>query len=280
MDNLFTRKESFLVVLDSRNATGYNNGSMNSDLTFDLTDSIRLEPTSIQMSMIVSSFTCPVSFYNINISNCILQMTINNISTSIIFPFGNYNSTQFITYLLSVLPDPINWNISLNSQTNRLTITNTSVPWRIHNTSTIYEIMGFSKNTNYKNFTTDLPTTYVSITLPFCVNFSGLASLNIHINNIRTRNIDSLDLSVSKICASVPINASQNGYIYYEKKNDFSIIVRESTIDYFDISLKDDLGKLLDLNNQHYNLVLQFDIVSDIPRQQNGFYHALQNAYN
>ena len=73
MDTLYTRKESFLVVLDSRNATGINNSSMNLDLTYDLTDEIRLEKDTIQISMVVSSFTCPVSFYNINPSQAQLS---------------------------------------------------------------------------------------------------------------------------------------------------------------------------------------------------------------
>jgi hypothetical protein len=248
MDNLYTRKESFLVVLDSRNATGFNNGSMNSDLTYDLSDEIRLEKDTIQMSMVVSSFTCPVSFYNINSTNNILNMSHDLTYTSHIIPDGNYNASSFLAYLNSTL-SPI--TISLSPITNKLyTSTNT--------------VAGTAGN--------------YTLNLPFCVNFSGLSSLNIHIDNIRTRNIDSLDLTVSNIAASVPVNASPNGVIYYEKKDDFNIIVRESTID-FDISLKDDLGNLLDLNNQHYNLVLQFDIISDVQRFNDGFHKVLENAY-
>ena len=47
-------------------------------------------------------------------------------------------------------------------------------------------------------------------------------------------------------------------------------------MDFFDVSLKDDLGNLIDLNNQHYNLVLQFDIISDVPRFNNGFHQLLE----
>jgi hypothetical protein len=82
---------------------------------------------------------------------------------------------------------------------------------------------------------------------------------------------------VSNIAASIPVNASQNGVIYYEKKNDFNIKIREPTIDYFDIALRDDLGNLLDLNNQHYNLVLQFNILKDIPRYVDSFHQILNN---
>lgn len=269
-DELITTKESFLVVLDSRNATGYNNGDWNSDITFDLNDAIRMSKDAIHMSMVVSAFTCPVSFYQINITNNILNMTLNNVITNFNIPFGNYNSTTFISYLTSILPS--DFTITINTITNIITFKSISTTYKINSNSTIYNILGFKKNTQY------IPTNFILV-MPYTCNFAGLNSFNIVVENIHTKNIDSRDLSVSSIVASIPINASQNGVIYYEKRNDFEIPIKESTIDYFDINIKDDLGNLINFNNQSWNLVLQFNIVSDVKRFNYTFHEELTNAF-
>ena len=42
MDNILTTTESFIFVLDSRNATTYINGSFNSSLIFNIEDAIKI----------------------------------------------------------------------------------------------------------------------------------------------------------------------------------------------------------------------------------------------
>jgi hypothetical protein len=56
-DPLFTNKSSFLVVLDSRNATEYYNDSWNSSVKFDFEEPIRLAKNFITM-------TCSVFIIN------------------------------------------------------------------------------------------------------------------------------------------------------------------------------------------------------------------------
>ncbi len=98
-NDIFTSKESFLIVLDSRNATTYNNGDLMSDITFDLQDAIQIDPkTTIECSITVLSFVCPVSFYQINNTNNILMLSIANVIHKILIPYGNYNSSTFINY--------------------------------------------------------------------------------------------------------------------------------------------------------------------------------------
>ena len=68
-NSLCTLKESFLVVLDSRNATTYNNGSYNSDITFNFEEAIRRPENCLMMCCSVLQFSCPNSIYNINTTN-------------------------------------------------------------------------------------------------------------------------------------------------------------------------------------------------------------------
>ena len=60
-NNLTTIEESFLVVLDSRNATERNNGDYNSSMTFIFEEPIVKPPDSILMSLSVLQFSCPNS---------------------------------------------------------------------------------------------------------------------------------------------------------------------------------------------------------------------------
>jgi hypothetical protein len=273
-DNFIPTKECFLIVLDSRNATEFNNGDYKSDVTFDLNDAIRFSPSTISMSIVVLSFTCPVSFYQINNTNCTLHITLDSIVNTINIPYGNYNVNTFITYLLSVLPS--DFTITVNQVNNILTINSITTSFQINSNSTIYNVMGFFKN---KTYPAQVVSTGYQLVMPYTVNFAGINSFNIAIENIRTKNIDSLDLSVSSIIASIPVNSSQGGVIYYEKKNDFEIAVRENIIDYLDVNIKDDMGNLLNFNNQSWNLVLQFNQINDLPRFKSTFHEELTSSY-
>jgi hypothetical protein len=54
--------------------------------------------------------------------------------------------------------------------------------------------------------------------------------------------------------------------ILFRKTNDFSFKIRQDTIDFIQISLKDDLEQFINLNNVHWNLTLQFTSIRDINR--------------
>ena len=271
---LYTIKSSMLVVIDSRNATVYNNKDYISNISLDLKDVIMSDESTIAMMMTVSSFTCPCSFYQINETNNILNIVLNNVQNTIIIPYGNYNQINFQTELLSHLPS--DFTMSLNTKNNIYTLNSSSTSFIISSTSTIFNIMGFKKNTIYIANSNILGG--YTLNMPYCCNFSSLNNINIHINNIRTRNIDSLNCSMSSIVASVPVNGNQNGIIFYDKKNDFSMNIKENVIDFLNIELKDDLGNYINFNNQNWNITLQFDFIHDLERFKDNFHNILQKS--
>ena len=165
-DELIPIKDLFIIILDSKNATNYNNGSFHSDIKFDFEDSIQIKPNIIRCSCSVLTFTCPNSFYTINEYNNIL--IINNIIYSI--TKGNYNCQKLMTYLLSILPT--GFNITINNITNKFTLSYTS-NFTINEKSTIYDVMGFNFNTSYTS-------TNNILILPYTCNFNGIQSLNIN----------------------------------------------------------------------------------------------------
>ena len=119
--------------------------------------------------------------------------------------------------------------------------------------------MGFAQNTSYTSLVH-------SLQLPFTVNFSGLYSFNLRCPDILTKNIDSLSGSNSDIIASIPINNAQNNIIYYERKTSHEFLMTNDVLDTISIDIKDDLGQFINFNNQHWNLVIQFNITYERER--------------
>ena len=261
--------ESFLVVLDSRNASVYNNGSYNSNMSFYFEDPITKPKNCIHMTCSVVSFICPVSFYQVNYTNNILVVTVFSTVYTITVPYGNYTETTFMSTLTSLLP--VGFSMSFSAITNRFTLSYTADFTINASQSTISEVMGFSKSVS-------ISSTASTLTLPYCCNFSGLNNLNVHMANLNTKNIDSFNKSNSPIIASVPVNSPPGGVLIYEKKYSFDFLIQERVIDHIDIELMDDLENYVDLNNQHFNLTLQFTILSEKEKREKGFFDVLYAA--
>ena len=262
---------SFLIVLDSQNATTYYNDSSLSDIHFALRDPIIVPTNCLLMSWTVYSFTCPISFYLINSSNNLLSITVGGITNIYSIPYGNYNVNSFTTTLLNILP--AGYTLTMNSIDNKFTLGYTS-DFTINSTSTIYKVMGFSANTSYSS-------TSKSLTFPFTCNFAGITSFNIYCENIKTKNLDSFDgCSASSIIANIPINGGSNGMIYYEKRNDYNFEVKEKTINELEISIMDSQENYINFNNQNWSLVIQVNMMLDMKKQYNEtFQTILQNGY-
>ena len=100
-DPLYTNTNKFIMVIDSRNADNYNNGTSNSDMTFLFQEPIMIPKGAIKMTCDVLAFTAPNSIYNINRYNNYIHMYFGNpnIEVKVYLPFGNYNSLTFMTQL-------------------------------------------------------------------------------------------------------------------------------------------------------------------------------------
>jgi hypothetical protein len=126
-DSLYTNK--FLLVIDSRNATSYNNSTANSDLNFAFNTPIIVPKWALKLTCSVLAFTVPNSIYNINSYNNYIHMFYSNqsVEVKVYIPYGNYNSTTFITqFVASVLVVDTTLgtglSITLNTVTNRFTV--------------------------------------------------------------------------------------------------------------------------------------------------------------
>ena len=284
VNNLHQFKESFYVVLDSRNATGSENSvpSYNSNMYWDLKEPIVLEKNFYRLTCNLCSFVAPNSFYQINYTNNIFYFTMNSTIYNIQVAYGNYNANTFITQLLSQLP--VGFSMSININNNLFTLSHTTYNFVIDsNKSTIGSVMGFSSN-NLATLTkivspSTISSTLFTLTFPYTCNFAGLQSLNVSFEDINTKNIDSLNLCNSSIICAIPVDCEVGGLIAFQSRNEYEFTIKQRVLDYIQISLKDDLGNYIDLNNQHFNCVLQFNLYGEDTKQKYEFHDIINNPY-
>jgi len=283
-DNLHQFKESFYVVLDSRNATGTENinSSMHSCMFWDLKEPIRIEKKFFRLTCNLCSFVSPASFYQVNYTNNVFNFTMNSVVYNIQVSYGNYNANTFITQLLSQLPT--GFTMSINTNNNLYTLTHSTYDFIINcNKSTIGNVIGFNSNNlatlNKTVSPSTLSSSLLSLTFPYTCNFEGLQSFNIYLDDINTKNIDSLSLSNTSVISAVPVNCDIGGLIVFQSRNEYEFTINQDVIDYLQISLKDDLGNYLDLNNQNFNIVLQFNLYGEDVKRYIQFHDILKPNY-
>lgn len=272
MDNCITTEQSFVVVLDSRNATSILNGSFNSIVIFDFEEPIVHKYDSVMFSCCVNSFTCANSIYIINENNSLLSITVNGITTNYIILYGNYNAQTFATQLISQIG--LTFSITINNINNIFTLSNTQNNFSINSNSTIWQIMGLAQNTTYTSINNNL-------TMPFTCNFNGIQSININFENLLTENVDSLSKSNSSVIQSIVVDNTLQ-QITYLNSNNFKFLIKQDVISFIQIELRDDLEIPINLNNQHWNLSLAFTDLVNIDRfaKYTGFHNIQTKGYN
>lgn len=268
--NSYIRKESFYLVLDTKNASEKSNGSLHSDVTFNVDCPLIAPNDCLYITWAVSSFTCPVSWYLINSTNNMISIKFPNIVFPQKFhlPHGNYNVNTFKTALETIL---IGFTLTFNASTNVYSLSYTE-DFQIMAGSTMIRIIGLAKNTTYSS-------TNNILVMPHPVNFSGIPNINIHCSSIRTKNLNSYDrLSTSDIICAVNVNAASNGQIYFEKKQDFEFDVKERVINYLDFDILDDEENYIDFNNQHWHMTIQVNYIREIQKNSdNTFMDIIEN---
>ena len=281
-DSLYTSSNQSIIVIDSRNSTYNNNGSMNSDVSFIFEEPISVPKNALKMTCSMLSFTAANSIYNVNSNNNYLHMYFNNptVEVKVYLPYGNYNSSSFMTqFIASTLATNstlgTGLSITLNAVTNRFTISHTSYSILFCLDSTISSVIGLSAaalGLSGSGSSNQL--------LPYTCNFTGIQNINVHISSMNTDNVDSLTKSSCNIVQSIPVDANQS-QIIFKKTDNFEFFVKEDVTTIINVTLNDDLGQLIDFNNQHWNMTLCFTTYIDIDRFSHNlsFKHILQHGY-
>jgi hypothetical protein len=254
MNSICQVKQDILVVLDSRNATSFYNGNFMSDVEWDLTDIISKPKQAVEFSVSVINASIPIGQYNIaSMDNTNNTVTIVDPSYTnpivMTIPNGNYTITSLLTDIQSRGPPQYVWTYI--AYKNRISVSNPNQNFTLTVSNSLFEPLGLAKGVTYSS-------TNKSITSPNCVNMSGLRNLNIHLDNVTTKNITSFTKSASTIIASIPVDINSGGVLSYNLSSDYEVPVPISNLDYINILLKDDLGNFIQNNGINWGITLKF----------------------
>lgn len=224
------------------------NDNAKSQVLFNIPDAIVLDDSIEYIQFSIPYAVVPNSFYVINQTNNTLQVLQSSITSTYVFPYGNYTASTFITQFKTLLPN--SFNITLGQNNNQFTITHTTTNFTVLGTSTIDSIMGFSGNQ---------VSTSLSLTMPRVCNFLPLPRICFRCgklaNSFTTSSIDSGD-----VILSIPNTAKLNGQIIYTNNSNSKTLFKLDSLRDFIVAITDDDGNLIDFNGISSFFVFRFDI--------------------
>jgi hypothetical protein len=287
---------SWTYFLDSK----YRNSGINGQPTWDLPNGLMLSDPANYFAVQILSIELPFSFYTLDTPNNTVgytlvtsgDSTINITGTLTITP-GAYNITQLlaelstrITGILTAAGMPTielpTFAFTYSAQTGKATlgfgalpITNTlsfTLDWA--NSDILAEYFGFYFDTNtvlsYSSPGSITSTNYIS---PNNVNCNPITSLALRSNTLNqtTNNIECLveqRMSQSDILLKIPIQVPSNSWIFYENNSNFSVDLRNQSIDQIQLYLTHLTYDPVYLDGVHWKIVLKIEErQSDMVRQ-------------
>ena len=249
--------ENRLLLLNSRNARIYNNGTYKSDVVFYMRGLLKHEKNLVNFKYQFINATVPVSFYNINETNNVLNYKDDGIPYTITIPTGNYNfNTLSSTMTALFLANTTVMTISINRQNGILTFTGTDI-FDFLPTSTILRVLGFIP-------TVITPSVGVILTAPYPLNLLSPLKLKIKSTAITASNLDTSTNGYSNLISTFPVDQPSFGLIIHENKNIVKYIVRNDIVDDVDIQITDENDNLINFNNIDWCITLMLEITKEI----------------
>ena len=282
MSTKTTRIDSRLISLNSSNALLKNNGTFLSDVIFRLPGLLKKESDIRHVQYQIIDAQIPVSFYNVNYTNNVLNYQISSINYSITADPGNYSFTSLATNLISkFLTNGHIFTITINKQNGLVTFSTISTNF-IFQSGSIFNILGLtgSKNSTSFNLVCDYP-----------FNVLGITKIKIVSQFFNSYNIDSANNGLSNNLALIPVDQPSFGLIVYENKSNSKYTLRTDTLDEIDLFFYDQNNNLINFNNINWDLTILMEItrvseelstteMADILKEQNKILGDLINQAN
>ena len=241
--------QSLCIFLNSKTANSYIN-NYSSECMFKLPPLNIPKKSKINIS--VQTASIPSSFYNCDDFNNKFDVIVNGVPQNYIIPQGNYNINTLIIQLKSFLGT--NFTIVYNNLDNTITFTNSLYDFQFLNTSSCFEMLGFTDNITVSSISKVLKST-------ISINLFTIRNILISSNNFILNNVNSTKPNDSSILCSIPINSSPGSIISYT--NNFNVsndVYNTTNLTLLHLKLTDQDGTILDLNGCHFSLTLQLDI--------------------
>ena len=276
-----TEINSRIISLNSANALFKNNGTYNSDVLFKLPGLIKKETDVKQVSFQLIDAQIPVSFYNINYTNNVLNYQISSLNYTITIDVGNYNFNSLaINMKAQFLLNGHTFLITINKQNGIITFATTTTNF-VFVVSSMFSTLGFP----LQNQTS----TSFSLTAIYPLNLLGITKIKISSLLFNTYNVDSASNGLSNLISTVPIDQPAFGLISYENKSTAKYKLRTDAVDEIDLQLTDQNDNLVNFNNIDWTMTILLEIVretqdlsttemEDVLKEQNKILNQIANS--
>ena len=253
MSTKTTRIDSRLISLNSADAFLKNNGTFLSDVIFRLPGLLKKESDIRHVQYQVVDSQIPVSFYNVNYTNNVLNYQIASTNYSISADVGNYSFTSLATNLITkFLTNGHIFTITINKNNGIVTFSTTATNFTfLLAGSSMFSILGLltTKNSTSFNLVCDYP-----------FNVLGVTKIKIVSQMFNSYNIDSKNNGLSNNLALIPVDQPSFGLIVYENKSNSKYTLRTDTLDEIDLQFFDQNNNLINFNNINWELTILLEI--------------------
>ena len=252
MSTKTTRIDSRLISLNSADAFLKNNGTFLSDVIFRLPGLLKKESDIRHVQYQVVDSQIPVSFYNVNYTNNVLNYQIASINYSITADPGNYSFTSLATNLIAkFLANGHIFTITINKNNGIVTFSTTATNFTFFSSSSMFSILGLIATTNSTSF---------NLTCVYPFNVLGVTKIKIVSQFFNSYNIDSKNNGLSNNLALIPVDQPSFGLIVYENKSNSKYTLRTDTLDEIDLQFFDQNNNLINFNNINWELTILLEI--------------------
>ena len=254
--------------LSSRSSAGKilnSDPNFKSIVQFDIPDLLNLDDSIAYVEFSIPYVVIPVSFYQVNETNNMLEVIENGVTTKYYFPLGNYNAEYFMQQFRKVLP--ARFSISLDLVSSTFTVVNTTYNFSFTVMSTIDYVLGFNQTIASVN---------KSLTMSRCCNFLPIPRICIRCKEIGT-GTQVQDLASNDIIISIPNNAKSNGQIVYQNSQQ-RILLDQDTLNRLTLMITDDDSNPINFNGLSCFFVLQFDIYRKYLEKPESFSNIVKNV--
>ena len=228
-----------------RSNAGTVNGGVDTDITFAISPPLTTTDF-FNFTVTLESAEIPVSFYNVNSSNntFIYHLISSGVETTISIPVKNYNATQLLT-VLNTLLSSLSVVVTYDEQTNRYTFTG-SADFKIKGNA--FRLLGLVPDATTYN----LSSSNILVS-PSMINL--LFPRNCFLQLISTQ-----ATTYNSTIAKVQLSAQDLQVVYFNGTiaSEFSVLLSDRTLSSIRVSLVDDdnlpLGAATGLNGIYWSL--------------------------
>ena len=259
--------ESRLISLNSKYATEKFNGGKLSSVSFDFNAIAQKDKNILYHTIAIQSAEIPASYYIVNSSNNIINVTEGIGTHDIVVAPGNYDANTFATAFIadyaSKLPDTPNFEFDPITGKYGLVsgLANSDITINLGAT-TAQLLIGIDPE-QAGSITFAGNATNTRIPFPLLANFLGVTKIKVASNALAGGNYDSASLNTSTLVDTISTTATAFGLTIYNNIGRESF-VKAKRIDEIDIQLHDQDDGEIDFNSVNWN----FTIILNTHRKQ------------